>query len=56
MRPMAAIALVTTVAELSALFFVWVTATLASFARSAEDRTVTVIWSTAAAVSSSEAA
>lgn len=56
MRPIAATALVTTVAELSALRLVSITAWFASCALSAEERTVTVIWSTAAAVSSSEAA
>ena len=56
MRPMAEMALPTTAAELSALRLVSTTTVLASCARSAEALTVTVIWSTAAAVSSSEAA
>ncbi|MOA16705.1 hypothetical protein D3C78_1369330 [compost metagenome] len=56
MRPMASTALLTTEPELSALCLVMRTASLASRARSAEDLTVTVISSTAAAVSSSEAA
>ena len=56
MRPMASTALLTTEPELSALCLVMRTASLASRALSADDLTVAVISSTAAAVSSSEAA